>query len=424
MINLKIDKAIKKDALKKYANKVQKIHNSMENFKSEGSDFLGWMNWPKEYNKKEFKEIKETAKFCKKEKIEVLVVIGIGGSFLGSKAAIDFINGLYDNNGMEIIFVGTSLSPIDLGQKLGYVKDKKFAINIISKSGTTTEPAIAFRLFQKLLIKKEGINNSNNFIFATTDANKGTLLKQAEEKNWRKFVIPDSIGGRFSVFTAVGLLPMAVAGLDIDKFMKGALVGMEHYSKDDLMKNDAYIYAVTRHILGKKLPVEMYITYEPSFEYLQEWLKQLFAESEGKQGRGVLPTSAVFTRDLHSLGQFIQEGSKVFFETSIDVEEPTMNVKMFELQNDLDNLNYISKMSLNEVNKVAQKGTLDAHSLVGKVPNIEITVFENIEKDLGCLFYFFMRAAAMASYLNGVNPFNQPGVEVYKSNMFKLLGKK
>ncbi|MCR8613027.1 MAG: glucose-6-phosphate isomerase [Mycoplasma sp.] len=425
MVNIDLKYALDPKALDKYAEKVETIHKSMKSKTGVGNAFLGWLDWPVNFNKDEFKRILKLSKKLKEvDQIEVLVVIGIGGSYLGAKSAIDFVNGMRPiEKHVEVIFLGTSLSSIEMGQIMNYVKDKKFAINVISKSGTTTEPAIAFRMLKKLLIEKEGKNNANELISVTTDANKGILLKQALLNKWEAFVIPDDIGGRYSVFTAVGLLPMAVAGLDIKSLMKGAKNAYSLYSKKDLKNNIAYKYAVSRYILGKKFPVEMFISYEPSFANIQEWLKQLFAESEGKQSRGILPTSAIFTRDLHSLGQFIQEGSKIMFETSIDVEHPTMDIKLFKDDENHDGLNYLSKYSLNEINEIAKIGTIEAHALVGKVPNIQIKLLENNEANLGSLFYFFMRAAAMSSYLHGVNPFNQPGVEVYKSNMFKLLGK-
>lgn len=424
MIKVNLKKAVSEKGIDRYSSKVEVIHDRMERFLSDGNDFLGWMHWPSNPNLgADVARMKKIAKRLKKEGVEVLVVIGIGGSFLGAKSGIDMINGLYDETHIKVIFAGTSLSAMDLGQQLAMVAHKKFAINVISKSGTTTEPAIAFRLFKKLLEKREGKAEASRLIFATTDGNRGALLKMAKTSGWDTFVIPDDIGGRYSVLTAVGLLPMAIAGIDIEVMLEGAREAEKDLTNGNLAENPAYQYAVARDILGKSFPAEMYVTYEPCFEMFLEWLKQLFGESEGKMGKGILPTSAVFTRDLHSLGQFIQEGSKVMFETVLNVENPTTDIQLFHTTDDLDGLNYLVDKSLNEINLVAQQGTTHAHAMVGKVPNIRLDLFENEPREIGYMFYFFMRAAAMSAYLLKINPFNQPGVEVYKSNMFRLLGK-
>ncbi len=423
MIKLNLEKAVTANAVKKYKDRVAKIHSGIENYSNEGSDFLGWKDWPTNYNKEEFTQIKKEAKRLKDEDVELLVVIGIGGSYLGSKAGIDFVQGHHPiNKRMEIIFIGNSISSTDLAQKLAYAHGKQFAINVISKSGGTTEPAVAFRLFRKLLEEKVGDDNANKYIIATTDANNGSLLKQAIENKWTRFVIPDSIGGRFSVLTPVGLFPMACAGLNIDKIMHGAQIGQKMYSNEG-EKNDAYNYAVARYILSKKYKAEMLVSYEPQMSLFNEWWKQLFGESEGKMEKGLLPTSAIFSTDLHSLGQFIQEGSKILFETVMTVAEPNLDVKVIANTRDLDDLNYLSDLTVHEVNQRAFEGVVDAHVNIGKVPNIHLEIGKMDEKNLGQLFYFFQRACAMSAYLMGVNPFNQPGVEVYKTNMFKLLGK-
>ncbi|NQZ29276.1 MAG: glucose-6-phosphate isomerase [Mycoplasmatales bacterium] len=423
MIKLNLEKAVTERAIKKYNDKVTAIHNAMENYSSEGSDFLGWKDLPSNYNKEEFKEIKKESKRLKAEGVELLVVIGIGGSYLGAKSAIDFVQGNYPvKRDMEVMFVGESISSTDLAQKLSYAQNKQFAINMISKSGGTTEPALAFRLFRKLLEEKLGESNASKFIIATTDANNGSLVRQAIENEWTRFIIPDSVGGRFSVLTPVGLFPMACAGLNIDKVMDGASNGQRLYGEPN-SKNDAYKYAVARYILGKKYGAEMLVSYEPQMAYLNEWWKQLFGESEGKNEKGLLPTSAIFSTDLHSMGQFIQDGTKILFETVMTVKEPNFDVKITEEERNLDGLNYLTEKTVHDVNMIAFEGVTDAHAIIGKVPNIHIEVGKMDEENLGQLFYFFQRACAMSAYLLGVNPFNQPGVEIYKSNMFKLLEK-
>ncbi|CAM9147800.1 glucose-6-phosphate isomerase [Mycoplasma marinum] len=423
MIKINLEKAVTEHSLKKYNDRVKAIHNGMENYSNEGSDFLGWKDLPSNYNKEEFKLIKQEAKRLKNSNIELLVVIGIGGSYLGAKAGIDFVQGNYSNKrDMEVMFVGESISSTDLAQKLSYAQNKQFAINMISKSGGTTEPALAFRLFRKLLEEKLGESNASKYIFATTDANNGSLVRQAIENEWIRFVIPDNIGGRFSVMTPVGLFPMACAGLNIDKIMSGAQTGEKLYGEIS-EKNTAYQYAVARYILGKKFSVEMLVSYEPQLAMFNEWWKQLFGESEGKQEKGVLPTSAIFSTDLHSMGQFVQEGSKILFETVITVKEPNYDVKITREERDLDGLNYLVDKTVHDVNMTAFEGVTDAHAIVGKVPNIHLEIAKMNEETLGQLFYFFERACAMSAYLIGVNPFNQPGVEIYKSNMFRLLGK-
>lgn len=412
-----------------FSDKVKEINEKMEKFEGEGSSFFGWKDLPNNISNKELDKIEECAKKLHKEEIEVLVVIGIGGSYLGARAGIEFIQGEYpgDERKMEIVFVGESISSTSLVQKLKYVENKKFAINVISKSGTTLEPAIAFRLFKKMLEDKIGVNNAKDYIFATTDSSKGVLLKIAEKEGYEKFVIPDDIGGRFSVLTPVGLFPFACAGLNIKKIISGAKDMNDIIASSDLKSNIAYQYAVARYILNTKkhFVVEMLVSYESCHKYFCEWWKQLFAESEGKNEKGLLPHSAIFSTDLHSLGQFIQEGTKCLFETVLTIKKPKYDLKMFELpkEENVDELNYLSERTIHEINNIAFDATIDAHSLVGGVPNIHIEIEDYSEQSFGAIVMFFERAVAMSGYLLDINPFNQPGVEVYKTNMFKTLKK-
>lgn len=425
-IFLNLANAICQKEILKYQDKVTKINAAMDSFTSVGADFLGWKDLPENINQVELKTMKEAAQKLHQQNIELLVVIGIGGSYLGSKAALDFIQGLYPGKSrkMEVIFAGTSISSSSLSQLLKYAEGKKFAINVISKSGTTTEPAIAFRFFKNLLEKQVGASKASELIFATTDAKKGTLFELATQKNYQKFVILDSIGGRFSVLSPVGLFPLACAGINIDEILAGAKEANELYKDSSLETNDAYRYAVARYLLGEKFQAEMLVAYEPNFAYFNEWWKQLFGESEGKEQKGLLPTSAVFSTDLHSLGQFIQEGSKVLFETVLTVKNPQVDLTIPHDQEDLDKLNYLEGKTVHFVNNAAFQATMDAHVQVGNVPNIHILLEDSAERSFGWLVMFFERACAISAYLLGVNPFNQPGVEVYKANMFKILGKK
>ena len=426
MIKLNLANAVTEEAIKKYEPSVKILADKMERIESDGFEYLGWKDLPETYDKSEFKRIKKSAKRLIKEGVETLVVIGIGGSFSGSKAAIDMVLGEYKNNkGMEIVYLGNSLSSTNMAQKLLYLQNKNFAINVISKSGTTTEPAIAFRLAKKLLEDKVGMNNAAKFIVVSTDPNNGALLKTAKEKNYETFVIPQNVGGRFSVLTPVGLFPMACAGLNIDKVMTGAYKAHKKYSKATLIQNDAYRYAVARRILMTKYSVELMIAYEPQMSAFNEWWKQLAGESEGKAGKGLFPASAIFSTDLHSLGQYIQEGKKVLFETVITPTVPNMDVPIIESSSNTDGLNYLSDkdVTVHEVNEAAFKATTNAHVNVGKVPNIHLEIDKMDEENFGQLAIFFQRAVAMTAYLQGVNPFNQPGVEIYKQNMFKILGK-
>ena len=405
-----------------YAEEVAAINQGIDNRTLVGSDFLGWAKYPETYDKEEFQRILAAGKRIAEE-FDVLVVCGIGGSYLGARAAIEGIQGLRRTQKPEIIFMGQTFAPSYIHEVLEYLKGKKFAINVISKSGTTTETAVAFRLLSSLLEKQIGKENMAKAIFATTDAKKGALLELAKKYGYERFVLPDDVGGRYSVFTAVGLLPMAAAGIDIQAFMDGALNATHSYDSEEI--NEAYKYAILRHELYKThgYPVEMFVTYEPRFVQLGEWWKQLFGESEGKERTGVLPDSATFTTDLHSLGQFIQEGSPCLYETVMQIETPEVDVEVPMDEDNLDGLNYLAGKTLSEISRKAHDGTVEAHAEVGKVPNILLSVDEMNAFSMGELMYFFCRACAMSCYLNHVNPFNQPGVEVYKKNMFRLLGK-
>lgn len=411
--------------INKYQDKVSLIHQMISEKTGLGNDFLGWVDWPKDYDQKEWQKIKDLATQLRDE-IQVLLVIGIGGSYLGAKSVLEMIKGLYPTDKVEIIFVGNTLSGTYTKQVLDYVKDKEFAINVISKSGTTTEPAIAFRLFKDLLEKNKGKKIAQKRIIATTDRQKGVLKDLATQEGYETLTIPDDIGGRFSVLTPVGVFVMAMANIDIDQVMLGAAKAMTDFMTTTLEDNHAYKYAVARTILHqeKKYPVEMLVSYEFQMASFSEWWKQLFGESEGKDAKGLLPASVNFSTDLHSLGQFIQEGSKILFETVLKIKKPLADVKIMMSDSDLDQLNYLTKYSLNEINALALEGTLDAHSNEGKVPNIVLELERMDEFGFGYLVYFFFKSCAMSAYLLEVNPFNQPGVEVYKQKMFNLLGKK
>lgn len=410
-----------KETVESYAEKVKSINKMIDEKTGEGNDFLGWANYPYTYDKEEFARIKKDAEYIRNN-FDILVVCGIGGSYLGARAAIDALNGIHPTNKVEIIYMGQTFAASYVKQVLDYLKGKKFAINVISKSGTTTETAVAFRLLRELLERQVGKEEAAKAIFATTDKEKGALLELCKKYGYERYVLPDDVGGRYSVFTAVGLLPMAVAGIDIDAFMEGAKKEKDELDNGEI--NEAYKYAVARHILYKSgYAVEMFVTYEPRFVQLGEWWKQLFGESEGKDGTGLLPDSATFTTDLHSLGQFIQQGSKVLFESILNIVHPESDVAIPGDPDNLDGLNYLEGKTLDYVSKKAMEGTIDAHVNSGKVPNIVVDVEKMDAKHLGAIMYFYMRACAMSAYLNEINPFNQPGVEIYKKNMFHLLGK-
>lgn len=423
MINLDLSKAKLTEDMSAYKDTVKNIHTMIQNKTGKGNDFLGWVTLPNDYDKAEAALIKETANKLRKE-VEVLLVCGIGGSYLGARAAIEAVNGLYPNNGLEIIYVGNTFSSTYIAQVAKYVENKEFAINVISKSGTTTETSIAFRIFKEMAEKKYGKEMARTRIVATTDKAKGALKTLACEEGYTTFVIPDDVGGRYSVLTPVGLFPIAMAGIDIDSMLTGANDAMNKYNDENLDTNIAYQYGVARQMLNKAgYPAEMFVTYELHLAMVAEWWKQLFGESEGKEGKGVLPTSATFSTDLHSLGQFIQEGTKVLFETVLQVNTPTLDISIPSDEGDLDCLNYLAGKSVDYVNKKACQGTVDAHVNTGNVPNILLTIDKMDAHSFGYMVYFFEIACAMSVYLLDVNPFNQPGVEVYKANMFKLLGK-
>ena len=397
--------------------------------KGAGSDYIGWLDLPEDYDKEEFARIQKAAKKIQSDS-EVLIVIGIGGSYLGARAAIDFLSNSFVNlqtaeerKAPRILYAGNSISSSYLADLVDYVADKDFSVNVISKSGTTTEPAIAFRVFEEMLVKKYGREEANKRIYATTDKEKGAVKVNADANNWETFVVPDSVGGRFSVLTAVGLLPIAASGADITALMEGANAARKEYTSTNVHENDAYAYAALRNILYRKGKFsEILINYEPSLQYFSAWWTQLTGESEGKDQKGIYPTSANFSTDLHSLGQWIQEGTRTVFETAIRIEKPRKNINIPELDADLDGLGYLQGKDVDFVNKKAADGVLLAHT-DGNVPNMIVTLPEQDEFTLGYAIYFFELAIGVSGYLNGINPFNQPGVEAYKKNMFALLGK-
>ncbi len=394
-----------------------------------GRDFLGWIDLPVDYDREEFARIQAAAKKIQSDS-DVLLVIGIGGSYLGARAAIEFLRHSFYNmidretrKTPEIYFVGNNISGTYLTHLMDVLKGKDFSINVISKSGTTTEPAIAFRLFKKMLVEKYGKEAAAGRVYATTDRARGALKKLSEEEGYETFVVPDDVGGRYSVLTAVGLLPIAVSGADIEALMRGAADARAETLERGYEENDALLYAACRSSLHEKgAAVEIVANYEPGLHYLSEWWKQLFGESEGKNHKGLFPASVDLTTDLHSMGQFIQDGSRVMFETVLEVEEPTCSLILEEEEGDPDGLNYLAGKSLDFVNKSAMNGTILAHT-DGLVPNLMVHIARQDEYSLGQLFYFFEFACGVSGYMLGVNPFNQPGVESYKRNMFALLGK-
>ncbi|QKT05286.1 glucose-6-phosphate isomerase [Mycoplasma sp. OR1901] len=408
-------------------NEVTKIHNDVLNKNVAEKDWLGWYNLPENYDKDEFAKMEEKANQWHQDGVEVVVVVGIGGSYLGAKSGYDFIYGPYSMKKpkMELLFAGNDISAETLVAKLNYVKNKKFAINVISKSGTTLEPSIAFREFRKVLEEKEGAK-AKDLIVATTDKSKGVLFELATEKGYTKFIVPDDIGGRFSVLTAVGLFPFLCAGIDAKKILEGANETNKELSSHKISENEAYQYAVARYLLHTKnnFTIEMMVSYEPKMQYFMEWWKQLYGESEGKDGKGIWPTSSIFSTDLHSLGQMIQDGNKILFETVLTLENPQDNIEFSTEEIDYDKLGYLDKNNLHSINNTAFEATSQAHYEVGKIPVIHMLFNKFDESTLGALFMFFERSLTMSAYLLGVNPFNQPGVEVYKKNMFSMLGKK
>lgn len=408
---------------------VQIAHEHIHNKTGAGNKFLGWVDWPKAFDQTEFSKIKTTANKIKDDS-DVLLVIGIGGSYLGARAAIHMLSHSFQylltkggNKQPEIIFVGHHMSATYINDLIDVLQDKDFSINIISKSGTTTEPAIAFRIFKKLLEDKYGVIEARKRIYATTDKAKGALKQTADKQGYETFVIPDNIGGRFSVLTAVGLLPIAVSGISIDDVMDGAKNAMDDLQEPALAHNPAYQYAAARNILyNKGKVIEILVNYEPHLQYVAEWWKQLFGESEGKNQKGIFPASANFTTDLHSIGQYIQDGRRNLFETVLHVSEAKRDITLKKDKENVDGLNYLAGKTIHEINNHAYEGTLLAHT-DGQVPNLVIELPTLDAFTFGYMVYFFEKACALSGYLLGVNPFDQPGVEAYKENMFALLGK-
>ena len=432
MKNVKLDlsySGIKQEEIMKYSSQVEDIHNELHEKSKNENEFLGWLDLPTDYDKKEVEKIKKCAKKIQKNS-EILVVIGIGGSYLGARAVIESLTSTFYNllpkdqrKTPQILYVGNNLNPNYLNDVIDLIGNRDLSVNVISKSGTTTEPAIAFRIFRELLESKYGIEEAQKRIYVTTDKEKGALKQIAEKEGYTTFVIPNNVGGRYSVLTAVGLLPIATAGINIDKLLEGARIAQEKYLDQNLKYNDCYKYAVVRNILYKnEKNIEILVSYEPKLHYMLEWWKQLFGESEGKDLKGIYPTGAEFTTDLHSLGQYIQEGRRNLFETVINIEEADSIVLVGRDEDNLDELNYLTGKELDEINRKAMEGTIEAH-IEGGVPNIVLTMDNLNEYTLGHLIYFFELACAMSGKLLGVNPFDQPGVEKYKKNMFRLLGK-
>lgn len=405
---------------------IKDAHEKLHNKTGLGSDFLGWVTLPTDYNKFEFERIKRAAARIQKNS-QVLIVIGIGGSYLGARAAIELLRSPFYNNltkdTPDIYFAGNNINPAYLCELLSICEGKDISLNVISKSGTTTEPALAFRVFRELIEKKYGKEGARERIFCTTDAARGTLKELCNREGYETFVIPDDVGGRFSVLTAVGLLPIAVAGADIETIMVGAKTAQDELLVCDLGKNDCYKYAAARNCLYRKgKSMELLVSYDPSFTMMSEWFKQLFGESEGKDNKGLFPASVTFSTDLHSLGQFVQEGSRLMFETVVDIQKPKQDLFIKEDAENFDGLNFLSNQNISVVNRKAFEGTVLAHT-GGNVPNIVLEVPEINEHEFGYMVYFFEKACAISGYLLGVNPFDQPGVESYKKNMFALLGK-
>ena len=415
---------ISQEEIDNVSAQVSAAHKTINEKSGPGSDFLGWVDLPVDYDKEEFERIEKAAAKIRKDS-DVLIVIGIGGSYLGAKAAIDFVTGPFYNytEKPQIIFAGNNISPNCLNSVIDCLDGKDVSLNVISKSGTTTEPAIAFRVLKKYLEDKYGKEEAKGRIYATTDRTKGALKNLADAEGYETFVVPDDVGGRFSVLTAVGLLPIAVCGADIKAMMKGAADARELYANDDLASNECYQYAAVRNILHRKgKSVEMLVNYEPELQYFIEWWKQLYGESEGKDGKGIFPAGASFSTDLHSMGQYIQDGRRLMFETVLYVEEPKRDLIIEEDAANVDGLNFLAGKGMDYVNKKAFEGTYLAHN-DGGVPNLVIKLKSLDEYTFGQLVYFFEKACGISGYMLGVNPFNQPGVESYKKNMFALLGK-
>ena len=414
----------RKEELDNLKEQIKVVHDALHNKTGAGNDFLGWVDLPVNYDKDEFARIKKAAEKIRRDS-DVLVVIGIGGSYLGAKAAIDFLNGPFYNNleKPQIIFAGNNISPNYLNSVLKCLDGKDVSLNIISKSGTTTEPAIAFRILKKFMEDKYGKEEAKGRIYATTDRAKGALKKLADDEGYETFVVPDDVGGRYSVLTAVGLLPIAVSGADIDKMMEGAADARELYASDDLSNNECYQYAAIRNIfLRKGKDIELLVNYDPELQYFIEWWKQLYGESEGKDQKGIFPAGVNFSTDLHSMGQYIQDGRRSLFETVLYVENSKEDIVLEADAENIDGLNFLAGKTMDFVNKQAFAGTALAHT-DGGVPNLVISLKAMDEYTFGQLVYFFEKACGISGYLLGVNPFDQPGVESYKKNMFALLGK-
>ena len=431
MNGIKLDlkkSGISQKTIMEYKEEVENIHKDLHRRSKDEKDFVGWLELPTNYDKKEFERIKKAAKKIKKES-DILLVIGIGGSYLGARAVIESLTNTFYNllpekerKYPQILYAGNNLSPNYINELIEYIGDKDFSVNVISKSGTTTEPAIAFRIFREILENKYGIEEARSRIYATTDKEKGALKTLADKEGYEKFVVPDNIGGRYSVLTAVGLLPIATAGIDIDKLMEGARIAQDRYNDPNLKYNECYQYAVARNILYKLYKnIEILVNYEPKMHYFTEW-KQLFGESEGKEEKGIFPAGVDFTADLHSMGQYIQEGRRNLFETVININKPNSDITVQTDEDNLDGLNYLSGKTLDYINKKAMEGTIEAH-VSGDVPNIKITIDKLDEVNLGELIYFFEKACSVSGMILGINPFDQPGVEKYKKNMFHLLEK-
>ena len=430
MIKVNFEKTgIDKKEIMKYKQEVENIHKNLHERSTDDGDFVGWLELPTNYDKEEFERIKEAAKRINKDS-DILVVIGIGGSYLGARAVIESLTSTFANIQTSkerkhpmILYVGNNLSPNYINELIEVIADNDFSINVISKSGTTTEPAIAFRIFREMLENKYGIDEARSRIYVTTDKEKGALKQLSDEEGYETFVVPDNVGGRYSVLTAVGLLPIATAGIDIDKLMNGARVAQEKYADNDLKYNECYQYAVVRNLLYKDgKTTEILVNYEPKMHYFTEWWKQLFGESEGKDSKGIFPAGVDFTTDLHSMGQYIQQGIRNLSETVISIEKPHSNILINSDDDNLDGLNYLAGKDLDYVNKKAMEGTIEAH-VSGGVPNTVISIEKIDEQNIGELIYFFELACSMSGNILGVNPFNQPGVEEYKKNMFRLLEK-
>lgn len=429
MSNVKLDfshSGIKQKDVINYSDQVQKIHEELHEKAQDEKEFVGWLELPTNYDKEEFERIKKAAEKIQKDS-KIFLCIGIGGSYLGARAVIEAINHTFYNmiekNTPTILYAGNNLSPNYITDLIEAIGDQDISINVISKSGTTTEPAIAFRIFREFLENKYGIEEARRRIYVTTDSKKGALKKLAEEEGYETFVIPDNVGGRYSVLTAVGLLPIATAGINIDKLMQGAKIAQDKYVDTNLKYNECYQYAVIRNILySQDKNIEILANYEPRLHYFTEWWKQLYGESEGKEKKGIFPAGVDFTTDLHSMGQYIQQGRRNLFETVINVKEPNSDLSIKPDEDNLDGLNYLADKTLDFVNKKAMEGTIKAH-VSGDVPNIVIQIEKIDETTIGELIYFFELACAVSGKILGVDPFNQPGVEEYKKNMFQLLRK-